>query len=89
MMSGNKQKAVNAFRPVRQGLEALQLPLMQQRRYNGITNAIEMLVEDGPINKTVLFHLRAALMALADGDNIGVEHKRKISAAFDKFEAQI
>ena len=88
-MSEYNEEAVKAFIPVKQAIEALHLPLMMQRRYNGIAKAIVMQVEDGPINKTVITHLLAALMALADGDGISAVHKLKLAAAFDWFEAEI
>ena len=83
------EKAVEAFEPVAAQLAALRLPLIRQRRYNGIANAIEMQIEDGPIRKTVLAHLRAALLALAEADKIDADQVRGIATAFDRFEAQI
>ena len=88
-MSEYNEDAVKAFVPVKQAIAAFQLPLMMQRRYNGIAKAIVMQVEDGPINKTVITHLRAALMVLADGDGISAVQKLKLAAAFDRFEAQV
>ena len=87
-MSEHNEKIVNAFGPVRRELDSLRLPLMQQRRYNGIANAIVMMVEHGPINTAAIAHLRAAVMAMVDGGNISAEHKQRISTAFDQFEAQ-
>jgi hypothetical protein len=84
------EKAVNAFAPVELQLRALRLPLVLQRRYNGIANAIVMQVEeDGLMNTAVIAHLRSALLALAEGDKVGAEQQRRIAAAFDKFEAQL
>ena len=84
------EKAVDAFAPVEQLLDALQLPPMLQRRYNGIANAIVMQIEeDDLMNKAVIAHLRSALLALAEGDKVGAEQQRRIAAAFDKFEAQL
>jgi hypothetical protein len=42
------EEAVTAFEPVRETIIATkeQLPLMKQRQYNGILNAITMLIEE-------------------------------------------
>jgi hypothetical protein len=85
---GYDQKAVAAFNGVKNVAVSMQLPLMLQRRYNGILNAIEVQVEDGRPSKEVIAHLREALLALARFDKVG-HHERALKEAFDKFEAKI
>ncbi len=66
-MSYNEE-AVDAFDCVRQTVASMNLPLMQQRRYNGILNAMVMLLEDGRPSRDVYEHLKSALLALARFD---------------------
>ncbi|HLG17188.1 MAG TPA: hypothetical protein VJH03_22240 [Blastocatellia bacterium] len=47
-------RAVRALKEVRNAVEALALPFMKQRKFNGILNAIEMQVEDGEYNPDVV-----------------------------------
>ena len=66
-MSYNEE-AVDVFDCVRQTVASMSLPLMQQRRYNGILNAMVMLLEDGRPSRDVYEHLKSALLALARFD---------------------
>ncbi len=59
------EELVDTFNPVQKTVASMELPLMQQRRYNGILNAIVMLLEDGRPSKDVYEHLKSALIALA------------------------
>ena len=82
------EKAVSAFRNVKEVVASMDLPLMVQRRYNGTLNAIEMQIEDGRPSKEVIGHLRAALFALAKFDGL-ISCERFIQKAFDEFEIKI
>ena len=62
------EEAVDAFDRVQQTVASMDLPLIQQRRYNGILNAMVMLLEDGRPSKNVYEHLKSALLALAQFD---------------------
>jgi hypothetical protein len=87
-MDGYDEEAVRALQKVREVAASLRLPLLQQRRYNGILNAMEMQIEDGGPSKEVLSHLRSALLALARFDGLG-SSERALKEAFDQFEAEM
>ncbi len=80
------EELVNAFDSVRKTAASMELPLTQQRRYNGILNAMVMLLEDGRPSKGVYEHLKSSLIALAlfDGRN---EDAFSIEKACKNFEA--
>ena len=81
------EEAVAAFEPVRETIIATkeQLPLMKQRRYNGILNAITMLIEEENPCKDAYTHLRSSLIALARFDGRPDDADR-IEAACQSFE---
>jgi hypothetical protein len=80
------EEEVAAFETVRQAVLAMNLPLMKQRRYNGIFNAINMLIEDEPPCKEAYTHLRSGLIALVRFD-MRAEDAERIEAACRNFEA--
>ncbi len=77
----------HAFDCVRKTVASMDLPLMQQRRYNGILNAMVMLLEDGRPSKDVYEHLKSALLALARFDERD-EDAYCIEAACKTFEVR-
>ncbi len=77
---------VDAFNRVRKTVASMELPLMQQRRYNGILNAMVMLLEDGRPSKGVYEHLKSALIALTRFDGRD-EDACSIENACTNFEA--
>jgi len=87
-MSEYNEKAVEAFEPVRNAIVALRLPLMQNRRYGCIINAIEVQIEEGQIHTEVLIHLRDAIIALLQTDGL-VSHTKAFGQAFDEFVKEI
>ncbi len=87
-MSEYDEEAVEGFGTVREAIAALRLPLMQNRRYGCITNAIEVQIEEGHANKEVLRHLRGAIIALLRADGL-LQHTKAVEQAFDEFERKI
>ena len=83
-----EEELVDAFACVQKIVASMELPLMQQRRYNGILNAIVMLLEDGRPSKDVYGHLKSALLALARFDERN-EDAHRIEAACRTFEANV
>lgn len=57
---------LNTFKPVKQAIEALNLPPLRQRKLNGILNALTMQIENGgdspEVNKLLVGALRAAVI---------------------------
>ena len=57
---------LDTFKPVKQAVEALKLPLLRQRKLNGILNALTMQIEDGgdspEVNELLVKALRAAIL---------------------------
>jgi len=57
---------LNTFKPVKQTVEALNLPPLRQRKLNGILNALTMQIEDGgdssEVNALLVKALRAAVI---------------------------
>jgi hypothetical protein len=57
---------LNTFKPVKQAIEALNLPPLRQRKLNSISNALTMQIEDGgdspEVNKLLVAALRAAVI---------------------------
>ena len=80
------EELVEAFGRVRKTVASMELPLMQQRRYNGILNAMVMLLEDGRPSKGVYEHLKSALIALTRFDGRD-EDACSIEKACRTFEA--
>ena len=80
------EELVDAFDCVRKTVASMELPLMQQRRYNGILNAIVMLLEDGRPSKGVYEHLKSSLVALAQFDECD-EDACSIEKACKDFDA--
>ena len=87
-MAKYDEASVTAFNFVREAVGALRLPLIQQRRYNGILNAIEMQIEDGEPSLQVIRYLRAALFSLLAHDELD-EYNAVIEAAFDRFDREM
>ena len=87
-MAEYDEEAVAAFDTVREVVASMHLPLIRQRRYNGILNAIVMQVEDGHPSKDVIGHLRAAIFALLRFDGLA-QYAHPLREAFEKFEARI
>jgi len=82
------EELVDAFDFVRKTVASMELPLMQQRRYNGILNAMVMSLEDGHPSKAVYEHLKSALLALARFDERN-EDAYRIEAACKTFETHV
>jgi hypothetical protein len=80
------EELVDAFDCVRKTVASMELPLMQQRRYNGILNAMVMLLEDGRPSKGVYQHLKSSLVTLAQFDGRD-EDACSIEEACNNFEA--
>jgi hypothetical protein len=80
------EELVDAFDCVRKTVASMELPLMQQRRYNGILNAMVMLLEDGRPSKGVYQHLKSSLVTLAQFDGRD-EDACNIEEACNNFEA--
>ena len=80
------EELVDAFACIQKTVASMELPLIQQRRYNGILNAIVMLLEDGHPSKSVYMHLKSALIALARFDDRD-EDACSIEEACINFEA--
>jgi hypothetical protein len=77
---------IDAFDSVRKTVASMELPPIQQRRYNGILNAMVMLLEDGHPSKRVYMHLKSALIALAQFDECD-EDACSIEKACKDFDA--
>ena len=80
------EELVNAFECVRKTVASMELPLTQQRRYNGILNAMVMLLEDGRPSNGVYQHLKLSLISLARFDGRD-EDACNIEEACKNFEA--
>ncbi len=87
-MTKYDEEAVAAFAPVSYAVESLRLPLMQQRRYACITNAIEIQLEDGYPRKAVIGHLASALVALLREDGLG-QQAETVQEALAEFQRKI
>ena len=76
---------LDTFKPVKQAVDALKLPLLRQRKLNGILNALTMQIEDGgdspEVNELLVKALRAAII-FQIGDSPAVE----ALARFEKSE---
>ncbi len=83
-----EEELVDAFDCVRKIVASMELPLMQQRRYNGILNAMVMSLEDGRPSKAVYEHLKSALLTLARFDERN-EDAHRIKAACKTFEVNV
>jgi hypothetical protein len=63
---GIDYERLNTFKPVKQAIDALNLPPLRQRKLNGILNALTMQLEDGgdspEVNKLLVEALRAAVI---------------------------
>ena len=82
------EETVAAFDCVKQTVASMGLPLMQQRRYNGILNAMVMLLEDGHPSKDAYMYLKSALLGLARFDGRD-EDAYCIEAACKTFETHV
>jgi len=82
---GYEEELVDAFVGVQKVVASMELPLMQQRRYNGILNAMVMSLEDGRPSRVVYERLKSALLALAGFDG-REEDARRIESACQTFE---
>jgi hypothetical protein len=79
------EETVATFDPVCAAVDALRLPLLLQRRYTCIANAIKVQLECGSPSRLVIGHLTAALLALMHHD--GLSRKAKpIESALAAFE---
>ncbi len=57
-------KGLDALYCVRDMIASNNLPLVKQRKFNGICNAIAMQIDDGEYSLEVVDHLEQALLAL-------------------------
>ena len=60
------EKNVSLVRQLRKATDALQLNMIYQRKFNGISNALEMQVEDGDYDEGVIDCLCAAIQKLCE-----------------------
>ncbi|MBI3989864.1 MAG: hypothetical protein HY347_09645 [candidate division NC10 bacterium] len=82
------EEAVKAFQPVERIVQAFNLPLILQRKFTGILNAMEMQFEDGRWDERVLDALQSALLSLTDA--VGVSHQRRdLEQALQRFRAHL
>ncbi len=58
------EAGLDALYCVRDMIASNNLPLVKQRKFNGICNAIAMQIDDGEYNLEVVDHLQKALLAL-------------------------
>ena len=76
---------LNKFKPVKQAIEALNLPPLRQRKLNGILNAIKMQIEDGgdspEVNKLLVAALRAGVIF-----QVGEDAAKPLIEALARFE---
>ncbi len=76
---------LNTFKPVKQAIEALNLPPLRQRKLNGILNALTMQIEDGgdspEVNKLLVEALRAAVVF-----QVGEDAAKSFIEALARFE---
>jgi hypothetical protein len=63
---GIDRARLDTFKPVKQAIEALNLPPLRFRKLNGILNALTMQIEDGgdssEVNELLVKALRAAII---------------------------
>jgi hypothetical protein len=82
---GIDRARLNTFKPVKQTIEALNLPPLRQRKLNGILNALTMQIEDGgdspEVNKLLMDGLRAAVIF-----QIGEDAAQPFIEALARFE---
>lgn len=82
---GIDRARLKTFKPVQQAIDALSLPLLRQRKLNGILNALMMQIEDGSdsdeVNKLLIEALRAAVIF-----QIGETAARPVMEALALFE---
>jgi hypothetical protein len=76
---------LKTFKPVKQAIEALNLPPLRQRKLNSILNALTMQIEDGgdslEVNKLLVAALRAAVIF-----QVGEGAARSFIEALARFE---
>ena len=60
-------KAIAALNYVREVIASYNLPFIQQRKFNGIFNAMGMQIEDDDCNLKAVEHLGQAVLAVARG----------------------
>ncbi len=58
------EAGLDALDTVRKIIASHHLPLIKQRKFNGICNAIAMQIDDGAYSLEVVDHLEQALLAL-------------------------
>ena len=58
-------KAIAALNNVRDVIASYNLPFIQQRKFNGIFNAMEMQIEDDDCNREAVKHLGKAVISVA------------------------
>ena len=63
----SSEKALDALKKVRDVIASYNLPFIQQRKFNGIFNAMGMQIEDEDCNLEAVEYLGQAVLTVAKG----------------------
>ena len=63
----SSDRGIAALNNVRDVMASYNLPFIQQRKFNGIFNAMEMQIEDDDCNREAVEHLGQAVISVARG----------------------
>jgi hypothetical protein len=63
----SSEERIDALNDVRDVIASYNLPFIQQRKFNGIFNAMEMQIEDDDFNPEAVKHLGKAVISVAQG----------------------
>jgi hypothetical protein len=63
----SSEKGLDALKKVRDVIASYHLPFIQQRKFNGIFNAMGMQIEDDDCNREAVEHLGKAVLTVAKG----------------------
>ncbi len=74
------EESLDALSGVRQIIASNNLPFIQQRKFNGIFNAMGMQIEDDDCNREAVEHLGKAVISVARGYRLDTQ---KIEEALD------
>ena len=74
------KEGLDALNKVRAVIASCNLPFIQQRKFNGIFNAMGMQIEDNDCNREAVEHLGKAVISVARGYRLDTQ---KIEEALD------
>jgi hypothetical protein len=63
----SSEERIDALNDVRDVIASYNLPFIQQRKFNGIFNAMEMQIEDNDFNPEAVENLGKAVLSVAQG----------------------